>query len=534
MANINGYFEICNRPNGIYLHLIPPAAGGDKVDVQEVIAYLTLKNFGYNIVELGDFVKANKDDYLFLEEGEGILDQEMLSVSFRNNDMEAVVRFYPPYQGGKVMGQVEIENDLMVRDVVYGLDHEAVQKFVADRQYCTDIVIARGKELIDAVDAKIEYLFETDLNKRPTVNEDGSVDYKNISTICKCSRGQVLARIIPPKPGVSGTTVKGDIVAPRLPRNEILKHSVNVEKIENGMALISLVNGHVTLVEGKVFVSPILEVKDVDLSTGNVDFDGNITINGNVTEGFTVKATGDIEINGVVEAAQITAGGQVIIKKGINGQDGEKGSINAGGNVICKYIENAKVVAGGYIESDGIVNSTVSAKSHIIVQGRKGFIVGGKAVAGQYIEAKIIGSEFGANTTVEVGVDPNMYEEYLQLKRTNDNMLKEVARMEPVVKAFGEKLGFGGFAGVDPEEVKRVKELAKRLSDSKQMIKENTLTINKMETEINNNKDAFIRVTGQAYTGVSLSISRETMILKSNYHYCRFLLDNHEIIMKGL
>lgn len=534
MANINGYFQICNRPNGIYLHLIPPTSGGMKVDIQEVIAYLTLKNFGYNVVELGEFIKANKDDYFFLEEGEAILDQEMLNVSFTDNDMAAVVRFYPPFEGGKVMQQLEIENDLTLRDVVFGIDQEAIKSFVVNRQYCTDYVMARGQELVDAVDAKIEYLFETDLSKRPSVNEDGSVDYKNISTICKCSKGQVLARIIPPKNGVSGTTVKGDIVVPRIPRNEILKHSINVQKIENGQAIISEVNGHVSLIDGKVFVSPVLEVKDVDLSTGNIDFDGNITINGNVTEGFAVNASGDIEINGVVEASQITAGGQVIIKKGINGQDGEKGIIRAGGNVICKYIENAKVISGGYIESDGIVNSNVSAKSHIIVQGKKGFIVGGKAIAGQYVEAKIIGSEFGANTVIEVGVDPNMYEEYLELKRTNDNMIKEVARMEPVVKAFGEKLGLSGFAGVSPDEVKKVKELAKRLSDDKQMIKENTKLINKMAVEINNNREAFIRVTGQVFTGVSLSISSEIMKLKSNYHYCRFILDNHEIVMKGL
>ena len=63
---------------------------------------------------------------------------------------------------------------------------------------------------------------------------------------------------------------------------------------EDGLQLISSVSGHVTLENDKVFVSNVLEIVDVDNSTGDIDYQGNVNIKGNVLAGFSVKATGDI------------------------------------------------------------------------------------------------------------------------------------------------------------------------------------------------------------------------------------------------
>ena len=50
--------------------------------------------------------------------------------------------------------------------------------------------------------------------------------------------------------------------------------------------------------------------------------------------------------------------------------------------------ENAKITAGGYIRSDAIINSEVSAGTDIEVNGKKGNITGGGAIAGGIIAAK--------------------------------------------------------------------------------------------------------------------------------------------------
>lgn len=49
----------------------------------------------------------------------------------------------------------------------------------------------------------------------------------------------------------------------------------------------------------------------------------------------------------------------------------QRGLLEAKGNVITKYIENAKVFAGGYVETGSIIYSEVSAGEDVIVAEKK-------------------------------------------------------------------------------------------------------------------------------------------------------------------
>ena len=60
--------------------------------------------------------------------------------------------------------------------------------------------------------------------------------------------------------------------------------------------MISKIDGHVTCVNGKVFVNNVLELENVDVSTGNIEYQGNVIVNNNVINNFSVKAHGDIEV----------------------------------------------------------------------------------------------------------------------------------------------------------------------------------------------------------------------------------------------
>lgn len=57
----------------------------------------------------------------------------------------------------------------------------------------------------------------------------------------------------------------------------------------------------------------------MDLSTGNIDFEGSVQVNGNVSSNFVIRAGGNVIISGVVEGAYIEAGGNIIIARGMNG-----------------------------------------------------------------------------------------------------------------------------------------------------------------------------------------------------------------------
>ena len=89
---------------------------------------------------------------------------------------------------------------------------------------------------------------------------------------------------------------------------------------------------------------------DVDNTTGDIEYEGNVIVHGNVRAGFTLKASGDITIMGVVEGANVDAGGNLTVNRGIQGMN--KAQIHAGGDIVSKFVENATIVCGGNIETD--------------------------------------------------------------------------------------------------------------------------------------------------------------------------------------
>ena len=179
--------------------------------------------------------------------------------------------------------------------------------------------------------------------------------------------------------------------------------------------MFSSVDGHVTLTDGRVFVSDVYEIPaNVDASTGDVIYDGNVHIKGSVLTGYSVRARGDIEINGVVEGAYIEAGGQIILRRGMQGMN--KGILKAQGNIITKFLENAEVIAGGYVSTDSILHSDVSAKGDIIVGGRRGYVTGGLIRSGSLISVKTAVQAW-ENTVLEVGVDPKILEEFKKVEQ---------------------------------------------------------------------------------------------------------------------
>jgi len=54
----------------------------------------------------------------------------------------------------------------------------------------------------------------------------------------------------------------------------------------------------------------------------------------------------------------------------------------------------------------------------------------------------------------------------------------------------------------------------------------------KLEIQFDVRSDAYIRITGEAFPGSRLTISETLLVLKTPYHYCRFVREGAEIVMK--
>lgn len=528
---MNGYFQLEMTPQGTNLLIFKETEGGTPISINELGEYLNKKGITFDIAELNKKVNdISSKGKIVLDNVKRYPEREMINVKISQNKMEAIVRFYPPSVGGSVLSKEDIRSDLNSANVTYGIDDKAIESFILKREYCKDYVLARGKEVRHGTDASIEYFFNTDLRAKPTVNEDGSVDFFNLNTVNHIKKGDLLARLTKEDPGENGLDVTNGFVKPRDVKKLMLKFGRNVVLNDDKTEAYSEVSGHVMLVEGKIFVSNVFEVENVDASTGDIDYDGSVKINGNVNSNFTVKATGNVEVAGVVEGAVIRADGDITIARGVNGMG--KGEIHAGGNVICKYVENAKISAGGYIQTEAVMHSTVSARTELIVDGRKGNVSGSYVSARDLISVKSLGSQMGSDTVVQLGIDPYMKERMDFLGSELEKITKNLNQILPVLDAFKQKIAKG--IKIPPDTVKNIKDMSEAASALMKKREEYADELDELKDSLLSESTAQIKVKDTVFAGTKICINDIQMTLKSDARFCRFYKDRGDIKMSSL
>jgi len=528
---MNGYFKLQVNTNNTSVILYPPTAGGQPISTAELLQYLAVKQIPCDVKTLGralENLTEVKEVVLNLDKRHP--EPEMFHVSVSPDRMLATARFYPPSNSGQFLGMQDIIRDLGYQNITYGIDEKAIKDFLESREYCTDIVLARGKEPVQGKDAVIEYFFNTDLRIKPTLLDDGSVDFFNLNTLNHCSKGDLLARLTPEVPGVDGFAINGDIVKAREVKRNRLRFGRNITINEDKTEITADVDGHVTLVNDSVFVSNVYEVENVDNSTGNIDYDGSVKINGNVMMNFTVKARGNIEVVGVVEGATLEAGGDIIISRGMKGMG--KGVLKAGGNIICKFLENANAYADGYIETEAVLHSTLRAKTEVILTGRRAFITGGKVTATNKVSMKTLGSAMGADTIIEVGIDPIYKEDYLNTQKEIMEKQKTLKQMQPVIVASMQKVQSG--VKLPPDQLKYIQSISATVKQLKEELEQDYKKMEDLAELLEQGTDASIVVTDSVYPGTLITISDTSLTVKDVLQHCKFVKKNGEVVMTAL
>lgn len=523
----NSYFQILMQGDKTFLRIFPATDGGKDLTVGEIKEYLTLNMIEpENTSYLNEIAAATEKKDILLCNKVGLPINESYKLIISNDRMLAVLRFYPPSTGGKLLTQQDVESDLKAKGIKVEIESNMLASFFAKKQYCFNYIVAKGVAPIEGKNASIEYFFNTNPNTKPKLNEDGSVDFFNLQTISKCVKGQVLATLTPEVLGVRGVRVTGEPVLPRDVRKAELRKDKNVSFSEDGLSLIADVDGHVSLYDGKVSVSDVYEIIDVDTSTGNIDYAGNVLIKGNVKTGFSVRSDGNVEVKGVVEGAEIHASGSVIIARGFNGM--ERGYIEAGGSVVAKFIENGKIDAVGNIMSEAVIHSRISSKGNIEVTGKKGCIVGGTTKALGNVTAKTVGSEMGGDTSIEVGVDPKLKllaaDLEAKVKKSKENMDKAVPIIANFTKKIKEK------AMLTPDQIRYFKQVTQEYKEEKEKCESLNREYDEVVAKIDNMPtDSSIIVTGKTYPGAFFTINEVSKRMESEYSHSRFVRDGADI-----
>ncbi|MCI9143584.1 MAG: DUF342 domain-containing protein [Lachnospiraceae bacterium] len=524
----NGYFRLVNDFTGYGIALYQPKDFGEEIRADEVWKYLDGLKISYDKKRLEAQISFGEGGIVHLGNGECPVCPETYFLEVSEDGMMATVRFIPPSEGGERLKLDEFMRDIKNKKIVYGLQEKALEEhFLSEGVYCTNILVAKGKKPVQGQDAQIEYCFNTVSHKRPAHKEDGRVDYFNLTTINQCRKGEVLARIIPEQQGEAGCDVYGKAIKPREVKRETLKFGQNIELSEDGLSITSMVDGHVTLADKKVVVSSVYQVKGVNVSTGNINYDGSVEIAGNVDENFEVKAGGNVVVNGLVEGATIIAGGNIIIAKGMNGMG--KGYLRARGDIIVKFLENSRIVTGGFVETEAILHCTVSAGSDVRVGGRKGIILGGRVQAANAIRVKTIGGSMSTATTLEVGVEPLLIAQLEHVRTAIEERTKTVNAAQVIFNNFIEKQK-KGFQYND-SQLRYMRSVGSLIQEKNGELERLNARRAALEEMMEAREEAEIVVEEQVHPNTTLIIGNVSRLIQQNYRYCKFVKEDGEVRM---
>lgn len=427
--------------------------------------------------------------------------------------MSAWMMVFPPVAEGKELDGEILKKALEEKKVTSGIDEKKLEELPGHpEQYFCLWRVAKGTPAVQGTDGQIEDFFSRSVERKFAVDEHDRMDYTSLNLFQTIEKGAAICRRIPPTSGVPGKDVQGRILPARDGREVTLPKGKNTEISEDGTRLLALKTGDVEFRDRAFHVKSLLEIAgNVDYSTGNIDYKGEVHIHGNVSSGFSVRAEGNIVVDGVVASGNVEAGGDLIVAKGIVG--GGDAMIRTDHDLYTKYLENSTVHVQGNVYADSIVNSEVYCDGDVQATSGRGVLVGGKIRASHKVSAKTIGSKAESATMIFLGGRPCVEFEIESLEENTQLLVKQLEKLECRPDS--------------PSKVQRMEEFQRDLLEKQaklEQLKEQMAAIEESEDPVKCKVEC-----DTAYPGMLLSIGEVNFRLKQETWKCVAKLVDGEI-----
>jgi len=441
-------------------------------------------------------------------------------LNIADDNLSATLLLEAPGEG-EIYSVQEVLAFIRKNGVTNGIINSEVDEMIKKGNYYKDVVIARGKEPIDGVDGEYEFFFDMGQIKHPSIRSDGTVDYQSMNIIHSVHEDEILAIYHPPVAGTHGYDVRGRErrckVAKPLPEIKGTGFKVT-ENFDGTVTYRSTLQGRVEYNNFKLFVRDVYELRgDLDLLTGRIDFLGDVVIHGNVRAGTIIKASKSITVEGNVEAAVIIAGGDIVLKKGMQG--GKRAKLSSGGDIYAYFIEYTEVTAKGNVEANIILNSNVTCGKTITVKGKRGYIVGGNYKASGMILSTNMGNQAEVRTITSVGISEEMMQRNHLLNTKAETAKKSIAETKRNIDAC-----LDGRIGNDSVEVRQAKaaQMKRRLQRDERLLEHIEKELEEIRQSMELSQNARVAVKGTAFSGLTVRIDDKELVLNSNYEQVEF------------
>lgn len=439
------------------------------------------------------------------------------------NDMEAFL--YLPIPVGDNYTVEELEGALRDKGVVQGVNSETLERMVRERTYNREVLVAEGVAAKEGKDGYYDFHFNQNLDGKPMIKPDGSVDYWSVNRVEIVKEGQVIAEYHPAIMGENGVTVKGKPIMAKRARELPPLKGKGFTRSEDNRIYTSDFDGKIEMKNDRITVSRVYEIAgNADLSVGNIDFNGDVLVHGNVCVGISIKATGTITVDGVVESANLWAGKDIILRGGMLG--GSKSSVFTKGNITAKFFEYAVVEAWGEISAQVFLNCDVTCRKRIILDGKDAGIIGGKVHAIQGIEVGDLGNDVEIRTEVRVGNDVEVLRRIKALQKEVSDMSLMLDKVEKGLKEL-ERLAQA--QALEKNDPRKMQLLRVKIRDSATLGGKQA-ELGQLEQQLEDARNASIRALRSVYPGVMVIIDEARMFIRNQESHVEYRKEKGEVV----
>lgn len=397
--------------DGIVTLRCEPAVERPKLDADSLRQLLTQAGCGEWLIQPDIFNKAvadcNRQENTFTLALAQKVDS-VVQLRVDADEMTVKLTLAAPH-GGEPASMVSVLQALDAAGVVFGIDELAIRQ-ACEAGQCEAAVVALGQPVQHGCDSVFEELIAQTVNRAPTIDAQGLIDYREHGSITVVQPGAPLMRRTPAGTGVAGRTVRGTVLTPHPGRDDPFATQLEGAKpASNDPNLLEAsISGQPVRVDCGVKVEPVFEVAQVNMTSGNIHFDGTVHVLGDVLQGMKVEAGGDIVVDGMVEGGVLQAGGDIQVAGGVIAH----AWLQAGLSVSARFAEGAHISAGSAILiGDMAMECELESLNQIVIGAaspKRGRLVGGSATAMMLINVPILGSANGGLTKVTLGVNAEL------------------------------------------------------------------------------------------------------------------------------
>lgn len=504
--------EFSENGNCLLAHFIPPPAR-PLLDCDALRTLLDQAGYGkwaFPDASLAKLVESYNAATVEFELPIGERRDASFSLELSPDAMQAWARIIPAC-GGAFLEPETIYLALGEAGVTHGIDQAVVSAACAANVEDHRVLVASGTPAENGEDSRFELLVADARDRAPQVAENGLVDFRELGAIPTVVAEQALMRRVPPTTGTAGRNVRGEVIEPVAGKNALFAEKLVGAYVDRDDAnlLRAEFSGQPVCCGNAVNIEHVLHVRNVNLASGNIVFDGTVHVEGDVLSGMKVHATGDIVVGGVVDGAELDAGGDIRIGGGIIA----KALVRAGGAVAARFVENAQVLAGTTIAiDDSALQAELQANNQILVgikSPQRGRLAGGSARAMMLIRAPIFGSSTGGVTRLLLGVNPVLEAQYQELCHRIDKQREEENNLEKLVKHLskpGDKAGGGMLERAKNSWQQALQAWAKLMPQKEELERQLALI-----------SGARIEVGGSVEGAIDLAFGKKVMRLRRSY-----------------